>query len=130
MTYAAGAYALRSVVFPTRRGVHPPVASDAAPTMVAPVDATPSEAVRREMLLVRAAIAVLAAHAVVDSFLASEPGTSWDDHLVRGFRAASEPKELWEIPEAGHVGGFQARPREYERRVVGFFDRALGVTSS
>jgi fermentation-respiration switch protein FrsA (DUF1100 family) len=41
------------------------------------------------------------------------------------FRAAAQPKTLWEIREAGHVGGFAARPREYERRVVGFFDRAL-----
>ena len=41
------------------------------------------------------------------------------------FRAASEPKTLWEIPEAHHVGGFEARPREYERRVIEFFDDAL-----
>ena len=30
------------------------------------------------------------------------------------YDAASAPKMLWKIPEAGHVGGFQARPREYE----------------
>ena len=41
------------------------------------------------------------------------------------FEAASEPKTLWKIGEAGHVGGFDARPREYEERVIGFFDRAL-----
>jgi hypothetical protein len=41
------------------------------------------------------------------------------------FRAAARPKAIWEIPEAGHVGGFAARPREYERRVVDFFDGAL-----
>lgn len=41
------------------------------------------------------------------------------------FRSASEPKTLWKIPEAHHVGGFQARPREYERRVIKFFERAL-----
>jgi fermentation-respiration switch protein FrsA (DUF1100 family) len=39
--------------------------------------------------------------------------------------AAGHPKELWRIPEAGHTGGLQSRPREYERRVVGFLDRAL-----
>ena len=33
--------------------------------------------------------------------------------------------ELWEIPESGHVGGLEARPEEYERRVVGFFNAAL-----
>ena len=41
------------------------------------------------------------------------------------FNAAGEPKTLWEIPDAEHVGGLAARPAEYERRVVGFFDRAL-----
>jgi uncharacterized protein len=41
------------------------------------------------------------------------------------FEAAGEPKMLWEIPEAEHVGGLAARPAEYERRVVGFFDDAL-----
>lgn len=41
------------------------------------------------------------------------------------FRAAREPKAIWAIPEAHHVGGYDARPQEYERRVVGFFDRAL-----
>ena len=41
------------------------------------------------------------------------------------YHAAGEPKTLWEIPDARHVGGLAARPAEYERRVVGFFDRAL-----
>jgi hypothetical protein len=42
------------------------------------------------------------------------------------FDAAQQPKLEWRIPEARHVGGLEARPREYEARVVGFFDRALG----
>ncbi len=33
--------------------------------------------------------------------------------------------EVWEMPDAMHMAGLQAHPREYERRVVGFFDRAL-----
>jgi hypothetical protein len=41
------------------------------------------------------------------------------------FKAAGEPKTLWAIPEAKHVGGLAARPAEYERRVIGFFDDAL-----
>jgi hypothetical protein len=41
------------------------------------------------------------------------------------YRRAAEPKQLWTIPEAHHTGGLAARPREYERRVIGFFDRAL-----
>jgi hypothetical protein len=41
------------------------------------------------------------------------------------YRAALAPKALWMIPESRHMGGFQARPREYEGRVTRFFDRAL-----
>jgi dienelactone hydrolase len=41
------------------------------------------------------------------------------------YAAAGAPKQIWEIPEAAHTGGIDARPREYERRVVGFFDDAL-----
>ena len=41
--------------------------------------------------------------------------------------AAGAPKRGWEIAESGHVGGLAARPAEYERRVVEFFDSALGV---
>ena len=41
------------------------------------------------------------------------------------FHAASQPKTLWKIEEAGHVGGLDARPREYEERVIGFFNRFL-----
>jgi hypothetical protein len=41
------------------------------------------------------------------------------------FGAAGAPKTLWEIPDASHTGGIRAHPDEYERRVVGFFDRAL-----
>jgi uncharacterized protein len=39
--------------------------------------------------------------------------------------AARSPKALWEVPGAGHTGALTAQPREYELRVVGFFDRAL-----
>jgi len=41
------------------------------------------------------------------------------------YAAAGQPKQSWEIPEASHTGGIVARPKEYERRVVGFFDQAL-----
>ena len=44
----------------------------------------------------------------------------------QGFYAeAGEPKAIWEVPEGPHIGGITARPVEYERRVVSFFDRAL-----
>ena len=41
------------------------------------------------------------------------------------YAAAGEPKQIWEIPEASHTGGITARPAEYERRVIAFFDDAL-----
>jgi hypothetical protein len=44
----------------------------------------------------------------------------------RAFYAlANGPRELWEVPGSGHIGGVDAQPGEYERRVVAFFDRAL-----
>jgi fermentation-respiration switch protein FrsA (DUF1100 family) len=43
----------------------------------------------------------------------------------RLFDAAGDPKELWSAPEVGHAGFDRAQPEEYERRVVGWFDRYL-----
>ena len=40
-------------------------------------------------------------------------------------QAAREPVELWDLPDVGHTKGVRERPREYERRVVGFLDDAL-----
>jgi fermentation-respiration switch protein FrsA (DUF1100 family) len=58
--------------------------------------------------------------------LIAAPNTKNGEKLNRGYYAAArEPKTLWEIPESDHVGGMEARPDEYERRVVGFFDDAL-----
>ena len=41
------------------------------------------------------------------------------------YEAAGAPKDIWGVPEAGHVGAQEARPLEYEQRVTRFFDRAL-----
>lgn len=41
------------------------------------------------------------------------------------YDAAGEPKEIWEVPGAGHTGGIRAQPAEYERRVVAFFVQEL-----
>jgi hypothetical protein len=41
------------------------------------------------------------------------------------FAAAGEPKAIWLVPGSEHTGGIDARPAAYERRVIGFFDRAL-----
>jgi uncharacterized protein len=43
------------------------------------------------------------------------------------YAAAGAPKTVWQVPGSGHVGGINAQPKEYERRVVGFFDRSLLV---
>ena len=34
--------------------------------------------------------------------------------------------ELWELPDTGHTGGLRKHPAQYERRTIGFLDRALG----
>jgi hypothetical protein len=41
------------------------------------------------------------------------------------YRLASGPKTIWAISGARHTRGIDAHPAEYERRVMGFFDRAL-----
>jgi hypothetical protein len=38
---------------------------------------------------------------------------------------AREPFEYWELPDVGHTAAVRERAREYERRVIGFFDEAL-----
>jgi uncharacterized protein len=49
-----------------------------------------------------------------------------DEALNRAYHDAGGPStELWEIQAADHTGGIAAAPADYERRVVGFFDRAL-----
>jgi uncharacterized protein len=39
--------------------------------------------------------------------------------------ASSSSKQIWAMPTAKHVGGIRDQPKEYERRVVGFFDETL-----
>jgi hypothetical protein len=41
------------------------------------------------------------------------------------YEAANEPKQVWAAPKGGHTGAHDGQPAEYERRVVGFFDRSL-----
>lgn len=54
------------------------------------------------------------------------PGQGGEAELTETFYdAAREPKAIWRVPGAGHTGGIEADPAEYERRVIGFFDRAL-----
>jgi len=58
--------------------------------------------------------------------LIAAPNSPQGEKLNRGYaRAGGDNVTLWEIPEAGHMGGITARPAEYERRMVGFFDAGL-----
>ena len=58
--------------------------------------------------------------------LIAAPNSKNGEKLNRGYYAAARgPKTLWEIPESEHMGGIDARPAQYEQRVVGFFDDAL-----
>jgi fermentation-respiration switch protein FrsA (DUF1100 family) len=41
------------------------------------------------------------------------------------YSAAREPKQIWEVPNGQHIAGITTEPAEYQRRVVGFFDRTL-----
>ena len=59
-------------------------------------------------------------------FIYGENGQPAEQPANEGFyEAARGPKEIWEVPGSGHMKGIEAQPQEYERRVVGFFDRAL-----
>jgi uncharacterized protein len=68
----------------------------------------------------------LAAKVEQPMLLIAAPAKGVGEELNRGYaKAAGDSATLWEIPESTHVGGQEARPDEYERRVVGFFDEAL-----
>jgi hypothetical protein len=58
-------------------------------------------------------------------FIYSAQGQGGEDLSQDFYESAGEPKAVWEVPKGGHVGGAEALPREYERRMVGFFDDAL-----
>ena len=56
----------------------------------------------------------------------ADPGSGGENtRQPEYYAAAGEPKELWLVPGSEHTGGLKADPREYERRVVAFLDRAL-----
>jgi dienelactone hydrolase len=59
-------------------------------------------------------------------FVYGERGQPAEKPANHSFYAkAHGPKALWQVPGSRHVGGVDARPREYERRVVAFFDHHL-----
>ena len=54
------------------------------------------------------------------------PGMGGEDvRQPKYFAAAGEPKSIWKVPGAEHTGGIDARPLEYERRVIEFYDGTL-----
>lgn len=42
-------------------------------------------------------------------------------HSEQIYQAASGPKELWVVPDAGHTGAYGTQPAEFQRRVLDFF---------
>lgn len=53
-------------------------------------------------------------------------GVGCDQEIMRiYFDSASDPKELWEVPEPGHGWIFNDRPEAYQDKVCGFFERWL-----
>ncbi|MDA0141654.1 alpha/beta hydrolase [Solirubrobacter deserti] len=58
------------------------------------------------------------------TLLIAAPRTPNGETLNRVYAQGSDA-DLWEIPEARHIKGIEARPAEYERRVTRFFDQAL-----
>jgi hypothetical protein len=47
------------------------------------------------------------------------------DLMSRYKELGGESFDIWFIPEAKHIGGFNLHPEEYEQRVIAFFDGAL-----
>ena len=43
------------------------------------------------------------------------------------YQAAKDPKEIWELPKGQHGYAMAQSPDEYVKRVIGFFDKSLGV---
>ena len=59
-------------------------------------------------------------------FIYGEHGQDGERNLnPQYFAAAHAPKQIWKVPDSGHVGGITAHPRDYDRRMTEFFDRAL-----
>ena len=57
-------------------------------------------------------------------FIYARKGAGGEDNNPDYYAAAGGSKQIWKI-DTSHTHGLSARPVEYERRVVGFFDRTL-----
>jgi hypothetical protein len=58
-------------------------------------------------------------------FVYAERGQGGEDLSQDFYESAKQPKSVWVVPGATHTGGIETRPREYERRMIAFFDSAL-----
>jgi len=59
-------------------------------------------------------------------FIYGEHGQPAEEPANKSFYArARGERVIWEVPGSGHIGGTEAQPVEYERRVIAFFDRTL-----
>jgi len=56
----------------------------------------------------------------------ADPGLGGENtRQPKYYAAAGEPKAMWKVLGFKHTGGIDARPAEYEQRVIAFFDSAL-----
>ncbi len=62
-------------------------------------------------------------------FIYADRGQGGEKLSADYHEVAGRPKQLWKTNSA-HTGGYDAAPREYERRVVRFFSKSLSVPSS
>jgi fermentation-respiration switch protein FrsA (DUF1100 family)/uncharacterized membrane protein len=60
-------------------------------------------------------------------FIYATKGAAGEDNNPEYYEAAGEPKQIWKV-DTSHTHGLTDRPREYERRVVGFFNETLRGT--
>ncbi len=58
-------------------------------------------------------------------FIYASSGQGGEELSQDYYESARQPKLVWKVPGATHTNGIEARPREYERRIIGFFDKAL-----
>jgi uncharacterized protein len=57
-------------------------------------------------------------------FVYAAKGQGGEDNNPDYYEAANEPKRIWKV-ETTHTHGLTDRPKEYERRVIGFFNETL-----
>jgi hypothetical protein len=56
----------------------------------------------------------------------ADPGMGGENaRQPKYYAAAGDPKTIWKVPGSEHTGGMDARPAEYERRVIVLSEDAL-----